>query len=390
MIFTHLYIDNLYSFSDTEIDFTIKREIKDSTIEGEYLQERPNFRFKRVCIFSGANASGKTSLGKILNYIQLFIGKPYIEIGEINDKDKPATLKVEFVLPQTNTIHYLFVKRKASENPVIEYAYIPILEKDTANSARKRLYQYVEKQGQSKITGLFFTNKENTTKKYDFEDIKPLLVHSGFYYLYSDNSSKNTFDSEYLTSNILESILKTFDDSIISVKEILIDDSLDGYSIHFANKDKVLVSQDGDVTNANRLSKGTYDAIQVANFVAVIIAMERTSRVDNKILSLTYFLDEKMAYTHSELEQTIVNLIIQKMGRYSQFFYTTHNYDILDMNLPVHSYAFLRKEDGKAKFVQPEHQFKKNDRSLLNYVQNDVFNTLPDTGLLDDLLFAEE
>ena len=97
-----------------------------------------------------------------------------------------------------------------------------------------------------------------------------------------------------------------------------------------------------------------------------------------------------MAYSHSELEQAIVNLIIQKMGRYSQFFYTTHNYDILDMNLPVHSYLFLKKNEDRAEFVQPEHQFSKNDRSLLNYVKNDIFDTVPDVSLLDGLLFEEE
>ena len=49
MIFTHLYIDNFYNFHDTAIDFTLKRELKDSIIEGEYLEDCPKFRFKRVC-----------------------------------------------------------------------------------------------------------------------------------------------------------------------------------------------------------------------------------------------------------------------------------------------------------------------------------------------------
>jgi AAA15 family ATPase/GTPase len=49
-------------FKDTEIDFTYPKKIKNSTIEGEYLAEFPNINYKKVCIFMGANASGKTSL----------------------------------------------------------------------------------------------------------------------------------------------------------------------------------------------------------------------------------------------------------------------------------------------------------------------------------------
>ncbi|MCT8788779.1 hypothetical protein KZ478_09365, partial [Glaesserella parasuis] len=73
MLFTYLFIDNIYNFSNAVIDFTLKRKILHSAIDGEFLDERPNFRFKRVCILSGANASGKTSLGKIMRYIQHFI-----------------------------------------------------------------------------------------------------------------------------------------------------------------------------------------------------------------------------------------------------------------------------------------------------------------------------
>ena len=96
-----------------------------------------------------------------------------------------------------------------------------------------------------------------------------------------------------------------------------------------------------------------------------------------------------MAFAHSELEQAIVNLIIDKLPNHSQFFYTTHNYDILDMSLPVHSYVFLKKDKAAAVFVHPEDTFNKNDRSLLNYVKNDIFSTLPDTSQIDDLMFSE-
>ena len=98
-----------------------------------------------------------------------------------------------------------------------------------------------------------------------------------------------------------------------------------------------------------------------------------------------------MGNVQSEIEIAMINLIIQKMGNRSQFFYTTHNYEVLEMNLPVHSYLFLKKdEDGNSTFIQAENIFKKNDRSILSYVKNDILGTLPKTNLIDDLIFDEE
>lgn len=390
MIFTHLYIDNFYNFHDTAIDFTLKRELKDSIIEGEYLEDCPKFRFKRVCILSGGNASGKTSLGHILHHIQHFILSPNIKLNKINYKNRVGVLRAEFVFPQTNTIHYLEIEESnvSEDFPVITYAQIPILQNNTVNSARKRLQSYIEKQGESNIEGVFYTNKEDPSQLYSFKDIRSLVGKNlFFYYMFSHNVEKNKIIVDNISTNILEKILKTFDSSIVSVDEIFTKDILEGYSIHFSNKDSILIGKNGEMPNTDRLSKGTFDSIHVAEFVAYILDISNME--DNLNTCATYFLDEKMAYSHSELEQAIINLIIQKMGRYSQFFYTTHNYDILDMNLPVHSYLFLRKNGDQAQFVQPESQFTKNDRSLLSYVKNDIFNTVPDISLLDDLLFGD-
>ncbi|MCC3344559.1 ATP-binding protein [Psychrobacter sanguinis] len=390
MLFTYLYIDNFYNFSKTSIDFTLKRELKDSLIDGEYLEERPKFRFKRVCILSGANASGKTSLGHILLHIQHFILSPNIKLRKINHKEKVGSIKVEFVFPQTNTIHYLEIRESSKEEdlPSITYASIPILQNSTAYATRKRLKLYIEKKGAANIKGEFFTNEDNPDELYTFKSIRSLVSNDlFFYYMFSHNVDKNKVTVDNLSTDILEKVLQTFDSSITSVDEIITKGVLDGYSIHFSNKDTILIGKNGEMPNTDRLSKGTFDSIQVAEFVAYIIGTSNAQKYRD--ICTTYFLDEKMAYSHSELEQSIVNLIIQKMGRYSQFFYTTHNYDILDLNLPVHSYLFLRKDGDKAEFVQPEDVFSKNDRSLLNYVRNDIFNTVPDISLIDSLLFED-
>lgn len=42
-----------------------------------------------------------------------------------------------------------------------------------------------------------------------------------------------------------------------------------------------------------------------------------------------YVLDENMANVQSEIEKSMINLIIEKMEDSSQFFCNTHNYEVL-------------------------------------------------------------
>ena len=48
------------------MNMSYPKKIVDSTIEEEFLEERPNFRYKKVNIIMGGNATGKTSLGRLL------------------------------------------------------------------------------------------------------------------------------------------------------------------------------------------------------------------------------------------------------------------------------------------------------------------------------------
>ncbi len=76
--------------------------------------------------------------------------------------------------------------------------------------------------------------------------------------------------------------------------------------------------------------------------------------------------------------------MINLMDSKSQLSFTTHNTDILEMNLPIHSSTFFKKEE-KIEVVYPESIYKRNDRSIINAVKNDVFNTIPKTDLLYEL-----
>lgn len=62
---------------------------------------------------------------------------------------------------------------------------------------------------------------------------------------------------------------------------------------------------------------------------------------------------------------------------------------MLDLNLPKHSYLFLRKhlEDNtyKVTAISASDVLKRNTDSLRNAVENDVFSSLPQDSLLDEL-----
>ena len=72
-----------------------------------------------------------------------------------------------------------------------------------------------------------------------------------------------------------------------------------------------------------------------------------------------------------------------------QLIFTTHNTDMLDLNLPKHSFAFLCKtvneERAEISVIYASDVLKRNTDSLRCAVENDVFSSLPDDSLLNDL-----
>ena len=72
-----------------------------------------------------------------------------------------------------------------------------------------------------------------------------------------------------------------------------------------------------------------------------------------------------------------------------QLIFTTHNTDMLDLNLPKHSFAFLRKKVVEDKcevtVMYASDVLKRNTDSIRCAVENDVFSSLPNDSLLDTL-----
>lgn len=381
MIFLRVALNNIYMFQDAELDLTYPRKLPSSTIEDEWLADFPKINFKRVLILSGANASGKTVFGKALCMINNYIagqninqGSNWLDIKKVMfDKKKPTTFDVAFLTTETSQAHKLSVTFDQDGLVEESYACIDLQRNESQPAMYKRL-------GETKPTSYYHKTKDNhDIINAGFSSVAvaqgKMKISSRWNYRLCemDNSSGSQGKIKAHDTNIIKTFLSAFDSSITKVKSI----AAESYKIEFSNGEHVLIDK-GKLLDPDRLSRGTHEAIDIAMFYE---AMKNESFGD----SATFYLDEMLAYSHTEAEQSILNLLIDTLPRHSQLFYSTHNYDILDMNLPVHSHVFLKK-DRYSEFIQPEKQgFNQNDRSLLGYVKNDVFGTLPNMDAINNL-----
>ncbi|WP_411703532.1 AAA family ATPase [Edaphovirga cremea] len=401
MAFTRVKISNLYCFDDTEINLSFSRRPINSTLDYEHLEDRENFYFKKVCILSGANASGKTSFGRILLGIQIFLKEKVFEDERfrICDKNKDAYVEADFVLPQSLTLNRISISLFVNDSKSLcirsfRFGQILIRKKESCASATKRLNTLFS----NNIAGESSTHQYLTSDTFGvsstLERFKNIFINYAWHYIFSENSEEIS-NFSYINKDVLSAVLKTFDNSIATISELILkndentDHAVEGYSIVFKNNDKVMINLEGEITNKDRLSRGTYEAVKISHMLSSVITDDRMVRKDGFICSSVYFLDEKMAFTHTELEKMIVTLIVSKLSKYSQFFYTTHNYDILNLDFPPHSFTFTKRENGVTKFIEATSICKKNDRKLQNYIKNDCFGTVPDVSRLETLLFED-
>jgi len=394
MIVMGLKLDNIYGFKDFSIDFSYPRKIKDSTIPSEYLEERPNFRFKKLGIIMGSNATGKTSLGRTFMDILNFLYNKNFSV--LYEKFKPSTgissFEIDLVFDNYNFYRikckidekYLRsfeilktkIKKKDSYESAIENLEPIVVTTDSKKELRCCLAEEFEDEGSYVNADDFieFLLKGDDKKQVDFfifQYLEELKKEGLSWYFTFPDSQKEHLETNI---NILEKLLKTFDSSITKVKESKEEENT--YIIFFKNNSTVRVT-DGEITEKGKkmISSGTEQAISVSNALSEMLS-EGTR---------PFYIDEKFSYVHSELESNMLNLMIACLQKNSQLFFTTHNSDILDMNFPKHSFYFLRKKE-KIEVVTASELMKKSDRSLRIAVENDVFDTSPNLKYIDELL----
>lgn len=364
MVVLNVCLDNFYAFKNFHMNLTYPKKIVGSCIKEEHLDNRPNFRYKKVNIIMGANASGKTTFGRMLMSIFNFIDKKNYEIivNSISDDSKAASFLLD--LASMNNIFYRIIckieprkgDKYVSDDIKLEIRQEKILAKDSYESCVKRMSaaQYIP--ADSYIEELEKIEDLDWLFEYP-EDTKRILR-------LPNKDSKFCF--------VLESILKALDPAIQKVE--ISNDVDNAYVIR--HKEKAIILQNGEQFDTRLLSSGTKAGVEIASVVASLIQNRYTF----------YYCDEKFPYIHSDIEKAILSLMIEYLRPSDQLFFTTHNTDILDMALPKHSYTFLRKNVENVECpitcVDASSLLKRSTDSLKNAVENDLFLSAPAVDLI--------
>lgn len=363
MIIMDLKISNFFAFKNFHINMSYPKKIVDSYVEGEFLKERENFRYKKVNVLMGGNATGKTSIGRMLMAVCNFIDRKeaiYLR-KRIADKTKEATVTMDFVGDEYKMyridIRVLPEMRSGVDSKVeVCIRVVDIGKRDRYETSVEKIERIPLEFQQNYV--------EELTK------VEPI----GRLFAYPSDDSERTVDCPEIPGFLetLEYTLRALDPAIKKVEKSKEVDNT--YIVHMDSRD--IIIQDGQVIKSNILSSGTKAGIDIAHFVSSIYAHQYGF----------YYCDEKFSYIHSEIEKAFLNVMIHGLKDNEQLFFTTHNSDILDLPLPKHTYVFLRKdiadEAQPIKCVYASDYLKRNTDSVRNAVDNDLFSASPNIELI--------
>ncbi len=359
MIVLNLSLKGIYGFDNFNINFSYPKKIVNSIIEDEHLEGRERFRYKKVVVLMGANATGKTSMGKALLHIFEFIkDENPIPLCEMVS-DKRGYFSIDFVNGD-----YRLQRLSAqidAENQKVEIQY------KTADIEKMDSYEKCVDKLQDKT-------KEATRTT---TSLKKLVGDISYRFAYPEieKSLKLTSTNKTILLKTLRAVIGTLDPTLQDVS--ISKDLKDTFIIR--RKDTEIIIQDGKLLNRDVLSSGTAEGIDVAMFLAALAS--------NK--SSFYYCDEHFSYIQSDIEKRIFGIMLDHIKDDEQLIFTTHNTDMLDLNLPKHSYVFLRKqlEDDvyQVSAISASDVLKRNTDSLRCAVENDMFASLPQDSLLDEL-----
>ncbi|MBR4421333.1 MAG: ATP-binding protein [Erysipelotrichaceae bacterium] len=358
MIVLGVKLDGIYGFDHFEIDFTYPKKIVNSLIDDEYLEGRERFRYKKAVVLMGANATGKTSLGKALNDIfNLFQFGFSNEIYEMAS-EKEAHFSIDFV----------------HDGPVL-HRYEGWIYKEAKNYAYREMIAEIGKNDSYEMCLVKLKEiapQENADDRYSHKKLNHRL-----YYRFSVPGTRNK-GQDLKQKGLLRSLKAVLGTLDPSLTEVAVSHDLANSFIVRRGSQEIII-QDGKLLNGGILSSGTKEGVDIAILLASIMNKEPGF----------YYCDERFSYIQSDLEKRIFGLMLDHLPSGSQLIFTTHNTDMLDLNLPKHSYMFLRKrkeaDELKVDAISGSDYLKRNTDSMRSAVENDVFSSLPDDTLLNEL-----
>lgn len=368
MIILRIKATNFACFNAFDINFVYAKKNTSSTLENEFLSYNTKFNYKKVNIIYGNNASGKSSLGKLILSIFNFIfnGNTQNLIALINNENEESYFLIDFISKDALLTR---VECKISENKDFSIKTESVsCRTGTYKANSEKLDKLIGKKEFSNnyLELLKNLNSENVSWNFNFPSTDSNEIKCTF----TNPSLRN----EYCT--LLTVLLKTFDKNILSVGQSIEADN--AYVITLTNKKKIIIQDGMNIENIGILSSGTKYAINIAS---LLISIKYN-------LNGFYYVDEQFSYISSELENILLSLMICYLPTNSQLFFTTHNLDLLDKLLPKHSFLILRQGiNGNSQPIYIENYINKNNQSLRNLYENDYFNNFANTTEIEKLIW---
>lgn len=381
-------IDNFFRFKNFEIDFTHPRKVKNLYRDFEK-EEISNINVNDINILIGANATGKTALGKCLWFIELLIGSRNIYEGiRKHNNNTIQKIAIEYIKTiKKDKKDYIFRYEVEFYNSKIKFEKLSYFTLTKGKNYKKELFKPIvefnnQVENENKIVqSEIFTTYLKEMQKEGYEEEKRILSiasKQGFLYTHSgekditENFEKFDTNKETMIENI-ETFIKQIDSRIEKLEKVENNVNEIEFFMKFKeeeNKTYVNIEKHHPEYKDLRgeLSSGTIEAL---------IMFIRYYQIKKQFYNVI-FLDEQLTYIHFELEKEILALIMATFPKDSQLFYTSHNPEIMKMNLPLTFYHIMYKDDcGYIRALKPsKYLSNKNDRNeLYEKVINDYFNT---------------
>ena len=352
--------DNILCFNNFEADFTYPKKLVKTPLDNEYLINYPNVRYKKVNIIIGTNSSGKTSLGKaIWKTLGFMYNKEANPIKEmVSDKDKEASILIDIVFAEGLFERFETIIKPNGE-VLARCQWVQLKKDDSYESLISRLDNELAFDDYVKVLEKAFIcgwNISLPTNEIGFETIN------------CDYTKEE--QTEFVP--IYEKILKSFDPSI---KEVFVSSEQEKtFIVRFYNGNTEAVTHGKKINSLEKMSSGTKNAINIA---AIIYAIKKH---DNGF----YYVDEQFSFVNSDLEIACLTTMIECLGDGEQLFFTTHNEEVMNVSLPLHSFSFLKKtkndkDEFIVKLLNASSFEKRNNVSVKNLYDNDYFDISPDT-----------
>lgn len=372
MVILNLKLNHILGFDDFEVCFSYPRKLGKSLIEKENLSSIPSFRYKKLNIFIGSNATGKTSLLKCISSFLDFLQTS--EKGCIRNIVNPFFDSSEIVMDfvsqsgKKDILHRMKIRtinnKSFDFSILVSHAFLELKQNDSYEKVLPILNQ-IPDDYQDYLQVLSTIEMSS----YHRNMVLP-ATEEGSDCISFQKPTSTLQAQEYL--RILNAVLKTLDPSIREVSFSL--DSDDAIVINHDNNEKIIVQAGNRLTDIRRLSSGTKYGINLATIVYAI----------KYHLNGIYLIDEQFSYVSSDIEVALLSTMTALLGDNEQIFFTTHNQNILSLGFPFHSFYFLRKEmEGERRSIRiscASEMENRNNVSPYNMYENDVFRSSADVS----------